>query len=61
MDGLQKLDFLGLFIKFGLMIQIEIHAETVIISTGASAKYLGLESEQHYLKLGGGVSALCGL
>ncbi|MFM7899838.1 MAG: NAD(P)/FAD-dependent oxidoreductase, partial [Actinomycetota bacterium] len=36
---------------------IEIHAETVIISTGASAKYLGLESEQHYLKLGGGVSA----
>ena len=35
----------------------EIHADTVIISTGASAKYLGLESEQHYLKLGGGVSA----
>ena len=35
----------------------EIHADTVIISTGASAKYLGLESEQKYLKLGGGVSA----
>lgn len=35
----------------------EIHAETVIISTGASAKYLGLESEQKYLKMGGGVSA----
>jgi thioredoxin reductase (NADPH) len=35
----------------------EIHAETVIISTGASAKYLGLESEQKYLALGGGVSA----
>lgn len=35
----------------------EIHAETIIISTGASAKYLGLESEQKYLKLGGGVSA----
>jgi thioredoxin reductase (NADPH) len=35
----------------------EIHARTVIISTGASAKYLGLESEQHYLKIGGGVSA----
>ena len=35
----------------------EIHADTVIISTGASAKYLGLESEQHYLKIGGGVSA----
>jgi thioredoxin reductase (NADPH) len=35
----------------------EIHAETVIISTGASAKYLGLPSEQKYLELGGGVSA----
>ncbi len=35
----------------------EIHAETVIISTGASAKYIGLESEQKYLKMGGGVSA----
>ncbi len=35
----------------------EIHAETVIISTGASAKYLGLPSEMHYLNLGGGVSA----
>ena len=35
----------------------EIHADTVIISTGAAAKYLGLDSEQHYLKLGGGVSA----
>lgn len=35
----------------------EIHADTVIISTGASAKYLGLESEQKYLELGGGVSA----
>jgi thioredoxin reductase (NADPH) len=35
----------------------EIHADTVIISTGATARYLGLESEQHYLKIGGGVSA----
>jgi thioredoxin reductase (NADPH) len=35
----------------------EIHADTVIISTGASAKYLGLESEQKYLQMGGGVSA----
>ena len=35
----------------------EIHADTVIIATGASAKYLGLPSEQHYLQVGGGVSA----
>ncbi|MTG98683.1 MULTISPECIES: thioredoxin-disulfide reductase [Myroides] len=36
---------------------LEIHADTVIISTGATAKYLGLPSEQHYLAQGGGVSA----
>ena len=35
----------------------ELDCQTIIISTGASAKYLGLESEQKYLKLGGGVSA----
>ena len=35
----------------------ELNCDTIIISTGASAKYLGLESEQKYLKLGGGVSA----
>ena len=52
-----KVDFSGPFHKVWINDTIEIHAETVIISTGASAKYLGLESEQHYLKLGGGVSA----
>jgi thioredoxin reductase (NADPH) len=35
----------------------EIHCETVIISTGATAKYSGVPGEQHYLELGGGVSA----
>lgn len=36
---------------------LEIHADTIIIATGATAKYLGLESEQKFLKNGGGVSA----
>ena len=34
-----------------------LECETVIISTGASAKYLGLDSEKKYLQSGGGVSA----
>jgi thioredoxin reductase (NADPH) len=33
--------------------KVEIHANTVIIATGASAKWLGLESEQKYRSLGG--------
>ena len=52
-----KVDFSGSIHKVWINDTKEIHAETIIISTGASAKYLGLESEQHYLKLGGGVSA----
>jgi thioredoxin reductase (NADPH) len=52
-----KVDFSGEIHKVWINDTKEIHAETVIISTGASAKYLGLDSEQHYLKLGGGVSA----
>lgn len=52
-----RVDFSGNTHKVWINDTKEIHAETVIISTGASAKYLGLESEQHYLKLGGGVSA----
>jgi thioredoxin reductase (NADPH) len=52
-----KVDFSGDIHKVWIEDKKEIHAETVIISTGASAKYLGLESEQHYLKIGGGVSA----
>ncbi len=37
--------------------QDELLCESVIIATGASAKYLGLDSEKKYLELGGGVSA----
>ena len=36
---------------------VEIHANTIIISTGASAKWLGLENEIRLRDIGGGVSA----
>lgn len=52
-----KVDFTGPVHKAWVDGEKEIHADTIIISTGASARYLGLESEQHYLKNGGGVSA----
>lgn len=52
-----KVDFSGEIHKVWVNDEKEIHCETVIISTGASAKYLGLPSEQKYLQLGGGVSA----
>ncbi len=57
-DGwVTKVDFSGNTHKVWINETTEIHCDTVIISTGASAKYLGLDSEQKYLKLGGGVSA----
>ena len=46
-----KVDFSGDIHKVWINDEKEIHASTVIISTGASAKYLGLPSEQKYLKL----------
>jgi thioredoxin reductase (NADPH) len=52
-----KVDFSGPIHKVWINDKIELHCETVIISTGATAKYLGIDSEQHYLKMGGGVSA----
>lgn len=57
-DGwITKVDFSARPHKVWVNETKEIHAETVIISTGASAKYLGLPSEMHYLQTGGGVSA----
>lgn len=57
-DGwVSKVDFSGPIHKVWVNDEKEIHCETVIISTGATAKYLGLPSEQHYLQMGGGVSA----
>lgn len=57
-DGwVTKVDLSGAVKKVWVNETTELHADTVIISTGATAKYLGLPSEQHYLNLGGGVSA----
>lgn len=57
-DGwITKVDFSGNLHKVWVNDSKEIHCDTVIISTGATAKYLGLPSEQKYLQLGGGVSA----
>ena len=52
-----KVDFSGDTNKVWINDTKELHCETIIISTGATAKYLGLPSEQHYLQTGGGVSA----
>jgi thioredoxin reductase (NADPH) len=52
-----KVDFSGDIHKCWADDGTEIHAQTIIIATGATAKYLGLESEQKYLQSGGGVSA----
>ena len=57
-DGwVTKVDFTGPIHKVWTHDEKELHCETVTISTGASAKYLGLPTEQHYLQMGGGVSA----
>jgi len=50
-------DFTGPIHKVQINEKEYIEAESVIISTGASAKWLGLESEQRIRENGGGVSA----
>ena len=57
MGMITKVDFTGPVHKVWVDNKTEIHSDTIIISTGASARYLGLDSEQHYLANGGGVSA----
>ncbi|SFW19204.1 thioredoxin reductase (NADPH) [Sinomicrobium oceani] len=52
-----RVDFTGPLHKVWIEEDTELHCDTVIIATGALAKYLGLPSEQKYLESGGGVSA----
>jgi len=57
MEMIEKVDFTGPVHKVWSESGKEIHADAIIISTGASAKYLGLESEKRLADSGGGVSA----
>ncbi|MCB9162853.1 MAG: thioredoxin-disulfide reductase [Flavobacteriales bacterium] len=52
-----KVDFSGPVHKVWVDEKTEIHADAVIISTGASAKWLGLPNEIRLRDIGGGVTA----
>ena len=54
---IDKVDFTGPVHKLWTDAGVEVHADTVIISTGADAKWLWLDSEQRLRNIGGGVSA----
>ncbi|MEY3348868.1 MAG: hypothetical protein RLY46_907 [Bacteroidota bacterium] len=54
-----KVDFSGDLHKVWIDEEKEIHADTVIIATGASAKWLGLESEQRLNGFGVSACAVC--
>ena len=56
---ISKVDFSGPVHKVWTDSGEEIHANTVIISTGASAKWLGLESEKRLTNLGVSACAVC--
>ncbi len=57
MAMITKVDFSGGVHKVWTDSGAEIHADSVIISTGASAKWLGLPKEDEFARNGGGVSA----
>ncbi|NOT76416.1 MAG: thioredoxin-disulfide reductase [Cyclobacteriaceae bacterium] len=54
-----KVDFSGYPFKAIIDDTHEIEAEAVIIATGATAKYLGLPSEQHFVNRGVSACAVC--
>lgn len=59
MGTVTKVDFTGPVHKVWIEDQKEIHAEAVIIATGASAKWLGLESEKRLNGFGVSACAVC--
>ncbi len=58
-DLIEKVDFSGPVHKLWTANGDEVHADTVVISTGASAKWLGLESEQRLNSKGVSACAVC--
>lgn len=52
-------DFSGKPLKVTFDNSLEIHAETVIIATGATAKYLGIPAETKYAGMGVSACATC--
>lgn len=58
-DLIEKVDFSGPIHKAWSSNGNEIHAHSVIISTGASAKWLGLESENKLMNKGVSACAVC--
>ena len=58
-EMISKVDFTGPVHKAWTESGQEIHADTVIIATGASARWLGLESEEEYMNKGVSACAVC--
>jgi thioredoxin reductase (NADPH) len=59
LEMINKVDFKGPIHKIWTEGGEEIQAHTIIISTGASAKWLGLPSEQKYMNKGVSACAVC--
>lgn len=58
-DMITKVDFSGPVHKIWTESGKEVHAHSIIISTGASAKWLGIESEQTFMNKGVSACAVC--
>jgi thioredoxin reductase (NADPH) len=58
-DAVEKADFSQRPFNLKMMASDDIEAQTVIIATGATAKYLGIESEQKFMGRGVSACATC--